>query len=317
MPPKLLPRSQSVLLPRVGQFAKIYKQVKHDKKFKDITPIVFCEGDSWFSTPLSMNLLDWLVYAPPELEEKGVPVLGAGGLFFRAEESGYHASANAKNPKASMFVPNNIKKLSGWYEKYEFDIVLLSAGGNDFVADFLEKTFKGMKDPISVEKAMREVNRSGKWKVVYEAYQAFVGKFLEIRPDVPILAHSYDYPRLLGKKADFTVANLGAAAIFAKGTGPWIGDRISLVLPDPKDQREFAKQMIDGFTDNVLAPVKKKFEKKGTFDYVDLRGMLKKDTDWFDEMHPTGEGFRTLAEVVRARVGDLLPAGKAMGIIPN
>ena len=309
-----MPRSQSVLVPRVGQFADTYRRIKRDKRFKDKTPIVFCEGDSWFSTPLSMNLLDWLVYAPPELEALGVPVLGAGGLFFRAEESGYHASANPTNPKASMFVPKNIHKLSGWYEKYEFDIVLLSAGGNDFVADFLANTFKGMQ-PMSVSKAFREIEKSGKFKTVYEAYQAFVGPFLEIRPNVPILAHTYDYPRLLGKRADFTVANLGAAAIFIIGTGPWIGDRIAHVLPDPKDQREFAHMMIDGFTDNVLLPVQKKFKSKGRFEVVDLRGILTKDTDWFDEMHPTGEGFRILAEVMRARIGALLPEGKRMAVL--
>ena len=65
------------LLPPHAQCLHIYRRLKQDKELFKRTPIVFCEGDSWFSTPLAMNILDWLVFPTPEEEERGVPLVGA------------------------------------------------------------------------------------------------------------------------------------------------------------------------------------------------------------------------------------------------
>jgi hypothetical protein len=293
------------MVPRVGQFANAYKDLP--KEWKQKTPILFCEGDSWFSTPLAMNLLDQLVWPPKEIEQSGPPVFGAGGLFFRAEESGHQASANPRDPSSSMFVPKNITKLRRWYKRFDFDLVLVSAGGNDFVAEFLDDTFKNDTRATTPQQAFNKIVRSGRYKVVRDAYTSFLTAFFNEKPNVPIIAHSYDYPRLLGKRAEFTPANLGAAALFIKGTGPWIGDRIDHVMPDVKDQRAFAQMMIDGFVENVLEPLEQQFP---LFDFVDLRMQLNKDALWFDEMHPTSEGFEKLAERLRLRVHNWLPKAK-------
>lgn len=131
-----MPASQSTALPLRGQFRVMYNALKNAGVLPQ-TPVIFCEGDSWFSTPLAMNLLDWIVSPAPEDEERGIPLFGKGGLFFRAERSGDHASYNRDNPKKSMFTPKKIKDLMSWYANFEFDLVLLSAGGNDFVEKWL------------------------------------------------------------------------------------------------------------------------------------------------------------------------------------
>ncbi|MEJ2789523.1 MULTISPECIES: hypothetical protein [unclassified Pseudoxanthomonas] len=74
--------SQSLMTTRRGEFRTLYRALARKPAAFASTPIVFCEGDSWFSTPLSMNLLDWLVFPASEDEKKGVPLFGAGGLFF-------------------------------------------------------------------------------------------------------------------------------------------------------------------------------------------------------------------------------------------
>lgn len=302
-------RSQSVLVPRIGQFVDVYKLLEHDATLKRETPVILCEGDSWFSTPLAMNLIDWLVWPPEEWEQSGPPVVGRGGLFLRAEESGHHASENTEHPGKAMFVDRNIAKVAGWHRKYDFDLVLLSGGGNDFVAGFLKGLYRKDTQPLTVDAAFQRVVDSGKYGTVLAAYDKMVGKLRAQKPNVPILAHTYDYPRMLGKQADFTLANIGAIALFAKGTGPWIGDRIERVLPALADKRKFTKRLIDGFVTRVLDPLK---QQHANFDYVDFRGQLSNDIDWFDEMHPTGDGFKKLAAILRERVRTLLPAEKRM-----
>lgn len=49
---------------------------------------------------------------------------------------------------------------------------------------------------------------------------------------------------------------------------------------------------------------------RGLFDYVDLRGTLDSEAQWFDEMHPTSAGFHLLAAPLRRAVLDRLPPAK-------
>lgn len=295
-----MPAAQSVMTTRRGQFRDIYRKLKR-KGFLESTPIIFCEGDSWFSTPLSMNLLDWLVFPTPEDEERGVPLFGAGGLFFRAEESG----DTAKN----MFTTSNIHDLRDWYDGFEFDLVLLSAGGNDFVGDFLKKLFAG-KGPMSVAQAFKLVGDSGRFEEVLAGYRRFITSFRKVRPQVPILGHTYDFPVLMGQAANLTLANIGAVAILKKDVGPWIGPHVQAALPKREDQRAFARLLIDGFEARVLRTLKNDPALGGAFDYVDLRGTLATMDLWFDEMHPSGAGFHRLSARLGAAIHDRLPAGK-------
>lgn len=281
-----MPQSQSLMTTRRGEFRALYRRLRRDPEAFEATPVVFCEGDSWFSTPLSMNLLDWLVWPTPEDEARGVPLFGAGGLFFRTEDNGDGA--------LDMFSARGIRDLADWYAGFEFDLVLLSAGGNDFVGGFLERTFRGA-GRMRVDQAYRRVVDTGRYGQVLAAYRALIARFRAIRPQTPILAHSYDYPQRMGEPARFTLGNIGAAALLRQGVGPWIGNRIAHVLPDADDQRRFARRLIDGFVERVLVPLRDARDSGRVFDFVDLRGTLTRPEQWFDEMHPTGAGFAALA----------------------
>ena len=281
-----MPGSQSLLTTRRGEFRALYRALARNRKAFTSTPVVFCEGDSWFSTPLAMNLLDWLVFPSPEDERRGVPLFGAGGLFFRTEDSGEVAM--------DMFSPKGIRDLSRWYGGFHFDLVLLSAGGNDFVDKFLQKTFHGAGQ-MGVQAAFQQVMASGRYDEVRNAFRALIEAFQKLKPGVPILAHTYDYPRELGLGGKLTLANLGAAALLKQGVGPWIGNRIAHVLPDTDQQRRFARLLIDGFVERVLVPLRDDAKLGKVFDFVDLRGTLTQRSQWFDEMHPTSAGFNLLA----------------------
>jgi hypothetical protein len=288
-----MPRTQSLMSTRRGEFRALYRRLAREDEAFASTPVIFCEGDSWFSTPLTMNLLDWLVWPAPEDEKRGVPLFGAGGLFFRAEDTGDTA--------LDMFSPRGVRDLVDWYEGFEFDLVLLSAGGNDFVDRFLQQLFRGAA-PMPVDAAFDRVLASGRYDAVRDAYRSLVERFRAIRPATPILAHTYDYPQRMGRQADLTLGNIGAAALLTQGVGPWIGNRIAHVLPRIEQQREFARLLIDGFVDRVLVPLRDAPDTGRVFDFVDLRGTLLRAAQWFDEMHPTGAGFALLADRFRRQM---------------
>lgn len=277
---------QSVFTTRRGEFRRIYRALVRHKELRKRTPVVFCEGDSWFSTPLSMNLLDWLVFPSPEDEEKGVPIFGQGGLFFRTEMSGDLA--------IDMFAAKRLKDIMQWYGGFDFDVALLSAGGNDFVDTFLKKLFAGAS-PMTPAQAFDRVAATGRYEQVYQAYERALGRMVKLHPGTPIIGHTYCYPVRLGVAADLTLANLGAAALIKGSIGPWIAPHVRGALPDIADQRLFTRLLIDGIVERVLDPLAEDSRFKGTFRYLDLREELPLEQDWADEMHPTGAGFHRLS----------------------
>jgi len=299
----------SSALSQRGQFRAMYMGLKAQHRL-DRTPVMLCEGDSWFSTPLSMNLLDWIVSAAPGDEERGVPQFGQGGLFFRVERSGDHAAPQGAAPGRAMFAKDNIDDLLGWFTRYDFDAVLLSAGGNDFVDTWLHGALAG-RAHLDPAEAFEVIVSTGRYEQVRTAYEAFLRTFHTARPGVPILAHSYDYPRRIGSAAELGLGNLGVAALLKKSEGPWIGPNVEGVIDGGIDAwRDFVRRMIDGFVERVLEPLKHDASLGGMFDYVDLRGQLTQDTQWNDEMHPTEAGFHQLAGIFRGRLIEKLPATK-------
>jgi len=220
-------------------------------------------------------------------------------LFFRAEKSGDVA--------ANMFKKKNIKSLADWFDQFDFDVVLLSGGGNDFVGDFMKATFKNVNNPISVDEARARVLATNQHQKVQDHFRRFLTAFTALKPNVPIMAHSYDYPLLMGIPGDLTLNNIGAIALFKKTVGDWISKHVDHALPDPDDQRQFVKKMMDDFVEISLQPLVNEFP---AFSFVDFRGTLPNEDLWFDEMHPTGEGFRRLAEKFRTEINAKLPAHK-------
>ena len=283
-----MPARHSVQTTRRGEFRRIYKALERKPELRARTPVVFCEGDSWFSTPLAMNLLDWVVFPTPAEERGGVPIVGRGGLFFRTENSGDLA--------LDIFKPRRFNALMRWYADFDFDIALLSAGGYDFVGDFLKKTFarRGRMSPAQAFEVVR--TQTTRFADVHAAWASALTKMLAARPDTPILAHTYAYPLRMGVPADLTLANIGAAALLKDAVGPWIGPPMAHVLPTEEEQRAFGKRLIDGFVDLVLAPLANDQRFAGRFRYLDLRRELPDVDDWFDEMHPTGAGFHKLSK---------------------
>lgn len=255
------------------------------------TPLILSEGDSWFSMPLYYNLVDWLEIQAPQ------------AVFLRMENSGDTA--------VNMFSGGNLRSIGSRLKAFDFDVMLLSAGGNDFVDRYLRELFKNqaLQTP---EAAMARVLQSGRFAEVLKAYQRVLDTALKARPTLRVLTHSYDYPHLLGAAARLTVQNIGLAALLKHEIGDWIAKHIKHVLPEMEQQRHFVRLLIDGYFAQVLEPLKAQYGE--ALHVVDIRGVLATDADWNDEMHPTSEGFQQLADRMRPALRALLPQAKQSGV---
>lgn len=255
------------------------------------TPVILSEGDSWFSTPLYFNLVDWL-----EAQARNA-------LFMRMESSGDLA--------LDIFQGNRLRKLSSRLKAFEFDVLLLSAGGNDFVDDFLRDTFKGAK-PMTPAAALQCVVDTGRFAEVLRAYRRALDSAFKARPKLQVITHTYDYPILMGKPAKLTVEQIGLAALLKHSIGDWIAKHVKKALPTEDEQRAFARLLIDQFSERVLKEIKKTYGAALTI--VDFRGLLASDADWNDEMHPNEAAFQRLAEPLRTALRAALPAKKRAGV---
>jgi hypothetical protein len=142
---------------------------------------------------------------------------------------------------------------------------------------------------------------------VRERYEALLR--VTRRAGVPVVGHSYDYPRRMGAPAVLTVEQVGLVAVLKRACGDWIQRHIRHVMPEDSDQLAFTHGLIDAFVADVLEPL----AETGVFSWVDLRGQLPDTEDWNDEIHPTSAGFERLARPLRAAIRNLLPAAKRRG----
>lgn len=273
-----------------GKFINHYRALERAGKLVD-TPMILSEGDSWFSTPLYYNLVDWL--------EVGAP----SAVFMRMENSGDLA--------VDIFSGGNLRSISSRLKAFEFDVLLLSAGGNDFVDRFLRDTFKNAA-PMSPEAALERVVITGRFEEVLRAYQRMLDAAFKARPGLRVITHSYDYPRLMGEPAELSVEQIGLVALLKRSVGDWIARYVRHVLATEAQQLAFSKRLIDAFFERVLTPLKSQYG--ANLDVVDFRGQLQQGSDWNDEMHPSGAGFAQLAEIFRVPLRAALPVRKRLGI---
>lgn len=272
-----------------GKFIHAYRGLDRNDALAD-TALLLTEGDSWLSTPLYHNLGDWL------------EVTAQRALFMRMENSGDLATR--------IFQGGNLRSIGSRLKAFQFDVLLISAGGNDLVDEFLRERFRSQPQ-MSVAAAVDWVVQSGRFEQVRQAYLRGIESVQRANPHTQILAHSYAYPLLMGQPAKLRVEQIGLAALFKRSIGDWIAKHIRHVLPELEMQQAFAKDLMDQFFELVLQPLAAQHPR---FHVVDVRTALPSAQDWNDEMHPSQAGFRKLAVPVREALRALLPTTKQSAI---
>ena len=257
--PKPVKRVQEVR-PRQAVFAASIKQFPRRL-------VMVTEGDSWFSYPLNANLADYIEmmndFSILRLEHNGDEardILAAGG--------------------------EQLKKLKYYLKNYPVDALLLSAGGNDIVAAELGKLLNKRANGNPWQSAIKLASLTTVLDDIVASYARLLDARDAARPGCVVFAHSYCYFQPTGRKATGPFGLLKA--------GPWMRPVLVAKGIDPDTEgRDLARYLVD----ELHARLRALAAARPRFVVVDMRSALPVDNvHWADEIHPSGTGFRRLAE---------------------
>ena len=251
---------------------------------------ILAEGDSWFSIGAfpSSNLLLEL----PLPKSSIVLNLAYPGDTIE------HMSSIAGNPDLR-------KMLHDTQWGYKWDLIVLSAGGNDVIGrarEFILTTSQGPDTPDSwIDQAKLKAMVEGV-KQRYRDIVAIRDEPGSINANVPIVIHTYDYPMPRNAPAKFLIAGF---------TGPWLFKALKTV--PAKHHFEIARRVIDalagGLTDLTTGPgALPKFyvvNTRGTL-VPSAPGSMGNNNDWMNEIHPNPQGYRKIARKIAPKIAAVL-----------
>jgi hypothetical protein len=257
--PKPVKRVQEVR-PKQAVFAASIKQFPQRL-------IILTEGDSWFSYPLNSNIADYVE-------------MMSDFSFLRLEHNGDEAREILGTGSEQL------KKLKYYFKNYPVDALLLSAGGNDLVSGALPKVLNKKTNGNPWQSAVKLAMLTTVLDDIVAAYSRLLDARDALRPKCVVVAHSYCYFQPTGRKATGPFGLLKA--------GPWMRPVLLAKGIDPDTEgREVARYLVD----ELHARLKAVAAARPRFQLVDMRAALPVDNvHWADEIHPSGTGFRRLAE---------------------
>ncbi len=264
-------------------------------------PAILYWGDSWFSTPLYLNLA----------RQSCLRINGMGMLVGKP-------GAEA----AELFTADAVKRMVDRLKASPFDLLCLSAGGNDCLDDRLAQVFapwQGVRRAkISAGQAYQQMIAAGVFDRVHAAYAGLLDALAPVqqaRPTFRVVGHPYVPIHRIGVAADLSVANIGLIAWLKDDVGPWLWNRMQWVLADKAEGKKFADLiLVEGFGRGVLQKLAGEYP--GFFSVVDFSGVtgIGQDSFWNDEIHPTEQGFLQLSRPFNQHLRDQLPAAKRAAV---
>ncbi|MGH8076296.1 MAG: hypothetical protein ACREPE_03080 [Lysobacter sp.] len=280
------------------------RQRRHVMEFLQRRPALLYWGDSWFSTPLYLNLARQ-------------SLLRMDGMAMVVGKPGATAS--------ELFGAGHVANMAGRIQAWPFDVLCLSAGGNDQLSERLAKVFAAWMPParkpkIDARQAFDVLLGTPSFDVIRARYAAVLDAVRSVRrkrPALRVVAHGYAPLQRIGAKADLTVANIGLIAWIKDDVGPWLWRPMQHVLPDLAEGKRFANLLLtQGFRDRVLKPLAQPDAYGDFFSYADLGSVpgVSNAAFWNDEIHPTEAGFADLAVALNAQVRSVLPAAKQVAV---
>lgn len=266
-------------------------------EFLQTHPAILYWGDSWFSTPLYLNLA----------RQSCLQINGMGMIVGKP-------GAEA----VELFGHDDVKRMVARLTASPFDLLCLSAGGNDCLDDRLAQVFAQWQGKnvakITAADAFQRLVDSGAFARVHQAYAGLLDALAPLRqarPAFKVIGHPYVPIHRIGAAADLTVANIGLIAWLKDDVGPWMWNRMQWVLADKAEGKKFADLiLVEGFGRGVLGKLVGEYP--GFFSVADFSGLTGADQNsfWNDEIHPTEQGFLKLSRLFNRHLHKQLPDAK-------
>lgn len=255
---------------------------------------VLAEGDSWFTISgiPAYNLLFALRFPKPTC------IVNCAFPGDRIK----HMSQISENRQLQQ-------ALSRW-GGVRWDLILLSGGGNDLIDradDIILDADK--RDPARIQ-GQADYCDEDKLKKLIQDIQSGYRRIAALRDapgspnrGVPILTHTYDYATPRNAPANFIFGSLG----------PWLYKALNKNAVPQSDWVGVADYLIDRLAEGILA-LSKGGNRLQQFYVVNTRGTLIRaelgntgpSTDWQNEIHPNGMGYKKLAKRMAKKLNALL-----------
>jgi metacaspase-1 len=237
-------------------------------------PVIYAEGDSWLCYPKRVGLHQ-IPSAPSDLVEH----LGRRYVVYTEAKPGDVAIT------MRGFIHHNPGLISE-IGRLKADILLLSAGGNDLLGNGRLQNFlvAGSKNVADYTGSLAYSNAF--WAAV-DAIEVMIRESLRRHPKLKVVVHGYDYA-------------------IPSGIGPWLQRPMeALGIPSGK-HKAITRRIADQFNRALreMAAGINKDLRAARVHHVDLRNTLEQ-SDWFDELHPTSDGFEKLAVRVARKIDEI------------
>jgi lysophospholipase L1-like esterase len=245
--------------------------------------LIIAEGDSWFDYPLN-DVLSMLE------DEHGFDVESVAHKGDTVEDMAYGVGQ----------FDDFVRLLEKLLQRGRVpDAILLSGGGNDIAGDefgiLINHVLSGLP-PVNADIARGVVDVR-----LRNAYTFLISGLTEIalrylnRP-IPILLHGYDYAVPDGR------GFLGGWAFLP---GPWLQPGLfQKGHQNLNTNKTIIRELIDAL--NVMLKQVSSMSQFAHVRYVDLRGTLSQSAgykdDWANELHPTKDGFRAVAQRIAREI---------------
>lgn len=230
-------------------------------------PVLLAEGDSWFEYPIFLRDV--------------IDVLSAR----------YNVRCLSKAGDEMVDIREDMEHLSELQDlsddRVEVAAVLLSAGGNDMVGDRMQSYIRPFQEGRPGTWYLDPTRFPRKLASLIQSYRKIVRELRGVQADLPILIHGYDYGNPLEEQG-----------IRVPPRDGWLGRPLrALGIPDGDLHDEIAKALIDAFNDalKTLAGGNVAGGEFAEVYHVDCRDQV--GAQWFDELHPTDQGFETVSKL--------------------
>jgi hypothetical protein len=171
---------------------------------------------------------------------------------------------------------------------------LFSGGGNDVVGEDLLPLLNQRKPGMTWEQCLNAETTDARFDRLRSAYVDLIHLRDENQPECRIYLHGYDWAFPSGK----------GSKLWGIKAGPWMRPHLeSKGITDPADQRQIIHALLERFA----AMQRQVVQNHSNVVLVPTQGTLGK-ADWHDEIHPTRDGFKRIAEKFRAELRKQFPA---------
>lgn len=264
-------------------------------------PALLYWGDSWFSTPLYPNLA----------RQSAARIDGIGMLIGKPGTTA-----------EQLFSASEVRRVVDRLRHNPFDVLCLSAGGNDALSQRLQRIFAAWigtgKPGLDAQQAFAELLRRQFFDQLGARYRSVLDALAPVkraRPDFRVVGHAYAPLLRIGVSADLTTANIGLIALIKDDIGPWLWGPMQHVLPSKAEAKRFADLLLlDGFRDRVMQPLARDYPQLFGFADFSVVPDMAQAKSWYDEIHPTAAGFAALATVFNDAIRAALPRAKRTAV---